>query len=142
MTEVSSIPSISSGWSSNSLAPTANDQSLDKDAFLKLLVAQLKYQDPSNPTDSAQFMAQTAQFTLVEKFEQNAAVTQSLLDNSRSQTAVSLVGQTVTYTDDSNASHTGLVSSVSMESGEPILTIGDEKIRLDAVTNVGAAPTT
>ena len=34
-----------------------------QDAFLKLLVAQLKYQDPSKPADSTQFMAQTAQFT-------------------------------------------------------------------------------
>ena len=142
MTEVTSIPSMSTGWSSNATAPSSTGQSLDKDAFLKLLVAQLKYQDPSNPTDSAQFMAQTAQFTLVEKFEQTAAMTQSLLDNSRSQTAVSLVGQTVTYTGDDGKARTGLVASVSMESGEPVLTIGDEKIRLDAVTNVGAAATT
>ena len=39
----------------------------DQDTFLKLLVAQLKYQDPSNPADSTQFLAQTAQFTQVEK---------------------------------------------------------------------------
>ena len=36
-------------------------------AFLKLLVAQLKYQDPSKPMDSSEFMAQNAQLTALEK---------------------------------------------------------------------------
>jgi len=139
MTQISSVPSISSGWSANSTAPTADDQSLDKDAFLKLLVAQMKYQDPSSPTDMTQFMSQTAQFTLVEKFQEVSALTTSLLGNSRSQTAVALVGQKVTYLDENEKSHTGVVSGVSMESGEPILTVGDQKVRLDAVTQVGEA---
>lgn len=41
--------------------------SLDKDAFLRLLVEQLKNQDPMNPQDSSAFMAQMAQFTMVEQ---------------------------------------------------------------------------
>lgn len=139
MTEISSVPSLSSGWASGSSAPTSSQQSLDKDAFLQLLVAQMKYQDPSNPTDATQFMAQTAQFTLVEQFQAVQALTQSMLDTSRSQTAVSLVGQQVTWTDSAGTSQTGVVSSVSMESGEPVLTIGDSLVRLDAVTHVGQA---
>ena len=39
----------------------------DKDMFLQLLVAQLKYQNPMEPMDSSQFMAQNAQYTTVEK---------------------------------------------------------------------------
>ncbi len=42
---------------------------LDKDAFLKLLVAQLRYQDPTAPMDTSAFMAQTSQLTSVEKLE-------------------------------------------------------------------------
>jgi flagellar basal-body rod modification protein FlgD len=45
------------------------DNKSDKDMFLKLLVAQMKYQDPTKPTDASAFLAQTAQFTLVEKLE-------------------------------------------------------------------------
>ena len=41
----------------------------DKDMFLQLLVAQMRYQDPTNPTDSSQFLAQSAQFTALEKME-------------------------------------------------------------------------
>ena len=43
---------------------------VDKDMFLKLLVAQLKYQDPTKPADTTQFLAQTAQFTVVEKLSE------------------------------------------------------------------------
>jgi flagellar basal-body rod modification protein FlgD len=140
MTEITSVPSINTGWSRNATAPAAQDQNLDKDAFLKLLVAQMKYQDPSSPTDMTQFMSQTAQFSLVEKFQEVSQLTTSLLGNSRSQTAVALVGQSVTYLDENQKSHTGVVAGVSMEGGEPILTIDDQKVRLDSVTQVGQAP--
>ena len=39
---------------------------MGKDVFMKLLVAQMRYQDPSNPVDSSQMMAQTATFSQVE----------------------------------------------------------------------------
>jgi flagellar basal-body rod modification protein FlgD len=54
---------------------TAPKKSLDKDAFMTLLVTQLKNQDPMNPSDSSQLAAQLAQFTSVEQLTQlNEAV--------------------------------------------------------------------
>jgi flagellar basal-body rod modification protein FlgD len=60
--------------SGSSAAPPATSQttqppspSLDKNLFLQLLVAQLKNQDPSNPTDSTQFVSQLAQFQQLEQ---------------------------------------------------------------------------
>ena len=49
---------------------------IDRDTFLKLMVAQLRNQDPMNPQDSAEFLAQTAQFTSLEKL---TAVAEQLL---------------------------------------------------------------
>ena len=68
--------------------------------FLKLLVAQMKYQDPSNPASSSEFMAQTATFTQVEKLEEIAAQNASMLALQSSSSAGALVGRTVSYTDD------------------------------------------
>ena len=60
--------------------PTADrSDQMGKDTFLKLLVAQLRYQDPSNPASSSEFMAQTATFTQVEKLEEIAAQNDQLL---------------------------------------------------------------
>lgn len=55
--------------SSTKASATTPDQ-FGKDTFLKLLVAQLKYQNPMSPADGTQFLAQTAQFTMVEKLNE------------------------------------------------------------------------
>lgn len=45
------------------------DSNLGKDAFLRLMIEQMKSQDPSNPTDNSQMITQTAQFTQVEQLQ-------------------------------------------------------------------------
>lgn len=63
-------PTGSVASSSNSTSPSASSTTatptIDKDMFLQLLVAQLKNQDPLNPTDSATFVTQLAQFEQLE----------------------------------------------------------------------------
>src|SRR5215212_5495571 len=92
------------------------DQGSQKDMFLKLLVAQMKYQDPANPASSSEFMAQTATFTQVEKLEEIAAQNASMLALQRSSSAGALVGRTVSYTDESGATRTGAVTAVRLGS--------------------------
>ena len=93
---------------------TRKETGSQKDMFLKLLVAQMKYQDPANPASSSEFMAQTATFTQVEKLEEIAAQNASLLALQRSSSAGALVGRTVSYTDENGATKTGLVTSVRL----------------------------
>ena len=90
------------------------DSGSQKDVFLKLLVAQMKYQDPSNPASSSELMAQNATFTQVEKLEEIATQNASLLALQRSSSAGALVGRTVSYTDETGAKQTGLVTSVRL----------------------------
>ena len=117
---------------------------LGKDAFLKLLVAQLKYQDPTNPTDATQFMSQTAQFTVVEKLDALSTLDQQVLDATKTQSAASLIGRQVTYTDYSGTSRTGTVTGTTFGTQNPTLTIDGTQVAMDAVTAVGttAPPTT
>jgi flagellar basal-body rod modification protein FlgD len=53
--------------SDSSAAPAIGNSLADKDAFLQLLVAQLKNQDPLNPADGVEFLAQLAQFSQLEQ---------------------------------------------------------------------------
>ena len=77
---------------------TTANSTLGKNDFLKLLVAQLKYQNPMSPTDPSSFMAQTAQFSMVEKLEQMAADSSELLTEQRWTTATALLGRQITWT--------------------------------------------
>jgi flagellar basal-body rod modification protein FlgD len=105
----------------------------DKDTFLKLLVAQLKYQDPSKPADSTQFLAQTAQFTQVEKLEGIA----DMLKGQQLITASSLVGKTVEFMDAGGARATGVISAAKLNGdSEPMLRIGNTEVPLSKVTEV------
>jgi len=121
---------------------TSKDKTqLDKDAFLKLLVAQLRYQDPSKPVDSSEFMAQTAQFTQVEKLEQLSADSTATLSLQQGLAASSLVGKKISWVDADGASHDGTVSSATFGgslNAEPTLTIGDQQVPLSQVTTVRA----
>jgi flagellar basal-body rod modification protein FlgD len=109
----------------------------DQDTFLKLLVAQLKYQDPGHPADSTQFLAQTAQFTQVEKLGQIATMMQA----QQLIGASGLVGRTVTYQDANGAAQTGVVTSAKLNGdSEPTLLVGNTDVQLSKVTEIQQTP--
>ncbi|WP_181704747.1 flagellar hook assembly protein FlgD [Chthonobacter rhizosphaerae] len=90
--------------------PTRNRTDLDYDAFLRLLIAQMKSQDPMNPMDPAQSMSQFAQFSQVE---QSIKINKKLdtLHNSLSiGSAEGLIGRMLTAPDGT----TGTVTSVKI----------------------------
>ncbi len=109
---------------------------MGKDTFLKLLVAQMKYQNPMSPSDPQQWMAQTAQFTMVEKLtelaEQGAATNQAL----GLSAATGLVGRTVSWIGEDNTTVSGVVSGALSTIDGVRLQVGDEKIPLEAVTGI------
>ncbi|MER7002613.1 flagellar hook capping FlgD N-terminal domain-containing protein [Dactylosporangium sp. NPDC000555] len=113
---------------------------LGKDAFLKLLVAQLKYQDPSNPMNNTEFLAQTAQFTTVEKLTDLAKVQQNMLTAQLQLGASNLVGRTVSYTDKDGKEQTGVVTAAKFAGTGPTLHVGDADIALADVKEIKATP--
>jgi flagellar basal-body rod modification protein FlgD len=132
-----------SGTATYSSTPSLDrpDQ-MGKDVFLKLLVAQMRYQDPSNPVDSSQMMAQTATFSQVEKLEQLVTQNASMLVLQESATAGALVGRRATYTDSTGASVTGTVTSVRLasRSSEAIAVIGGVEVQVGRITEISAPP--
>ncbi|QGG94647.1 flagellar hook assembly protein FlgD [Actinomarinicola tropica] len=109
---------------------------MDKDTFLKLLVAQLKYQDPLSPADPQQFLAQTAQFTTVEKLEEIAAASADQTWAIALNTASTLVGKEVTFLREDGTTGTGVATSALTEPDGIILNIGDEQVPLGAITQI------
>ncbi|MBA2955775.1 flagellar hook capping protein [Nocardioides sp. MAH-18] len=112
----------------------------DKEMFLNLLVAQLRYQDPSNPADSSEFLAQNAQFTALEKMQDVADQTAALLNAQVAFGAAGMVSKNVTYLKSDGTSATGVVSSVSYDASGPMLVIDGESVSLGQISSVSATP--
>ena len=85
--------------------------SVDYESFLKLLIAQMKNQDPTSPMDSTEYVAQIAQFSQVEQSVQMNQKLDQMLQASSLSDAASLIGRTVTSED---GSKTGLVKEVKL----------------------------
>ena len=120
----------SSGTSyGSSSSTTKSNQELGKDEFLKLLVTQLKTQDPLSPLEDKDFIAQMAQFTSLEQMKN--------MNNSVQITqATSFIGKQVTWADNTGAEQTGVVSSIRIVSGEPRVMVGQESIELKRIMSV------
>lgn len=121
--------------SQNSLkkAKSSDNNGMDKEAFLQLLVAQMQYQDPLEPTSNTEYISQYAQFSQVEQM-QNMAATSELAR------ATSLVGQevyikTTTSNGDSKLLY-GKVDYVVFEAGKAYLAIDESLYSLDDLDTV------
>lgn len=114
---------------------------LGKDEFLKLLVTQLKYQDPLNPMEDREFIAQTAQFSALEQMTNiNQNFTQFMRMQAISNTAA-LIGKEVSYVISNSDSEdiqilSGPVTEVTFADGTAYLTINGEDIPIDLMVSV------
>ncbi len=121
-------------------AASGPSQELDGDAFLMLMLEQLKNQDPMDPMDNSEMLAQQAQFTQLQELQE---LNESIATNNMIQQANSLVGKTVQIVDPNNTSRliTGVVSSANFTNGSATITVNGNEYPLGLVASItdGAA---
>lgn len=110
------------------------DNTLGKEAFLKLLVTQMQYQDPLNPNTDTEFVAQLAQFSALEQM-------QNLSQTSVNSQAFSLVGKEVIVkvTSESTGEVTyeqGKVDYVTVKSGDAKICVNDNLYKMEDLYTV------
>ena len=113
--QVSSATSASTGVSSS-----AKPNTVDYNAFLTLLVTQLKNQDPTAPTDATAFMSQLASFSNVEQSVQMNSKLDDILSVSQLSQAGNVIGRTASSAD---GSVTGTIASVRIDSNGTMATL-------------------
>jgi flagellar basal-body rod modification protein FlgD len=143
MSDISGVTSGTSTTASTKSSSVKTDP-MGKDAFFKMLVAQLRNQDPLNPMDGSAFAAQLAQFSSLEQLTNlNSALTAQNQNfaNLLNAQSVNLIGKEVTAnrTDASTfgtTTITGEVTAVQFKDGAIYLTVNDEQISFGDVTAV------
>lgn len=134
---MSNITAVSGAGAASAAAATTSSEiktGLDYNAFLQLLVAQMKNQDPLNPTDPTQQMSQLASFSNVEQSIKLNQKLEAMTTLTALTQANSLIGRTVTSGD---ASVTGVVKSIQVTSDGTIATLASGKtVTLDTGVKV------
>ncbi|WP_062307953.1 flagellar hook capping FlgD N-terminal domain-containing protein [Alicyclobacillus sendaiensis] len=143
--QATSPTAAASGATSGSSSPTSPSgwNSLNENDFLQLLVTQLQNQDPLNPVDNTQMLAQLAQFSALEEMTQVAetdAQIQSAVQSLESEMSLlmahSLIGASVTVQDANGNRVQGTVSSVTMSQGTPQVVVNGTSYPLTQVVGM------
>ncbi len=121
----------------NTASSSTSGSSLDYNAFLKLLIAQMQNQDPTKPIDSTEFVAQLAAFSNVEQGIKTNTKLDSLMTSLALTQADGLIGHTVTSAD---GKVSGKVESVRITTGGAVATLTNGKeITLEAGITVSGS---
>ncbi|MDU9692493.1 MULTISPECIES: flagellar hook assembly protein FlgD [Priestia] len=105
------------------------NSSLGKDDFLKLLIAQLQNQDPMNPMEDKDFIAQMAQFSSLEQMTNMSTSLNTFVTQSQASPILKgseLIGKTAAWLDEEGNKKQGVISTASVKNNEISFTINDE----------------
>jgi flagellar basal-body rod modification protein FlgD len=117
--------------------------SLGPDAFMKLLVAQMKYQNPFAPSDPTAMLGQVATYSQVEMLQKLSSTASSSAALQQANMASGVIGKFVTASGADGKDITGTVTSTRFTADGPVLVLaGSKEFPLAALTGVGMAPTT
>ena len=106
----------------NSTTTSTSKTAVDYQSFLKLLIAEMKNQDPTKPMDSTQYVAQLATFSQVEQSVQTNTKLDQIMQSSALSQADALIGRSITSADGKT---TGTVASVTLSSSGLIAVLQD-----------------
>jgi len=115
-----------------SISETTAQNELDSDAFLKLLITELRFQDPLNPMNDREFMTQLAQLSSLEA-TQNLQLSSQALGLMQS---AAFVGKTVEIIGHDGEITVGVVDEVQFENSAPMLVVAGERVGLESVLRV------
>lgn len=105
---------------------------LGQSQFLDLFVTQLQYQDPLEPTQQGDFLAQLAQFSQVEGLEKINAKFDDLLIQGQLSDGSSLLGKEVT----SKFGKTGIAKEISNDDGQVLVNVGGTLVPLADISTI------
>ena len=103
---------------------TVAQRTIGQEEFLRILLTQLRFQDPLEPVDNREFIAQLAQFSALEINRQQSEKVDTLLTMENANQALSLIGRNVEVAGaGADSAGVGEVTAVTFQGTEPRLTV-------------------
>lgn len=134
------VTSTTAATASTVAASQAGSAGLGKNDFLKLLIAQLRNQDPLKPMEDKEFIAQLAQFNTLEEMQQmNQSIEAMATRDEITQSSALLGKQVAFYSAKQDKLVEGLVDEVRIVDGKAVLIIGGQAVALEQVRGVREA---
>ena len=112
------------GFTPTTKKTTAEGNGLGQETFMKLLVAQMRQQNPMEPSDDKEMIAQMTQFSILEKLTSVATASEAAATSGSIQQSLAVIGHDVTYLNADGTTGTGVVEQMSFVDGKPLLKIG------------------
>lgn len=136
-----SISSVSSSAATGATQKTTQNtksslDSLGEDDFMKLLLAQLKNQDPLKPMEDKDFIAQLAQLNSVTQLTEMNKNIKELMTSQNLAQGSALIGQTVTGLSSDGSAISGVVSGVKIASSKVVVEVNGQNIALDSISSI------
>ncbi len=158
---VNGVTYDASTYSASTSTSSTTSSALDKETFLKLLVTQMEYQDPLDPQDNSEYLAELAQFSALEQMTNVADSLSSISTLVENMDTSLLVGQlsnmigkeiqwqttSIVTGDDGQSYETsktfeGTISGVSISDGSPTLVVNSDgktySVAISEITRVGS----
>ena len=128
---MSTVNPLSIPTTPQATTPAANQDAFGNDAFMKLLVEQMRHQSPTDPSDGQQWINQMTQFSMLEQMQQQSA-------GQVKANANGYLGKTVSWLDAKGQSGQGVVEKVDFTGDEPTLTVaGHPGVKISEISDVG-----
>ncbi|MEK6311546.1 MAG: flagellar hook capping FlgD N-terminal domain-containing protein [Curtobacterium sp.] len=119
---------------------SSRSQTMDSEVFMKLLVTQLRNQDPSSPMDTNQMISQQTQLAMMEQITNQTTTANENFSLQMRIAAANLVGKQVSYTDATTGkSIEGTATAVSYAGSVPTVTVGGKEVDLDVISGIKTA---
>jgi len=122
---MTSVSSAVAQTTTNAVAGSAKQPTIDPNSFLKMLVAELQDQDPTKPMDTHQLVSQLSAMSQVEQAAQTNSKLSSLLDQLNIGQAGALLGRTATTADGAQSGNINAVR-ITDRGLTAVLTNGNE----------------
>lgn len=124
------------GMNTGTAPTTPPKQNMDSEVFMKLLVAQLRNQDPSSPMDTNQMMSQQTQMASLEQLTNMSNTSSEQFALTMRMAAMNIVGKSVSYTADDGSVVKGSATGASFANSVPTIKVGGTNVKLDSILSI------